>query len=130
MAARLTDEDVALLNEPQIAAVATVNGDGSVQLTPVWVDTDGEAVLFNTSKGRVKHKNLLANPDVSILVVDKADAYRWVSIRGKATMTEDGADAHIDRLAMKYLGQETYPFRQDGEVRISVRVVPEQRITR
>lgn len=130
MTAELTPEDLALLNEVQIATISTLNADGSAQLTPVWVDTDGEAVLFNTAKGRVKHKNIVRNPDVSVLVVDKNDFYRWVSIRGKAEVTEEGADAHIDRLAKKYLGVDAYPYRRDDEVRITVRVVPEQRISR
>ncbi|MHB8246023.1 MAG: PPOX class F420-dependent oxidoreductase [Acidimicrobiales bacterium] len=129
MTNRLTDEDVALLTEPQIASVATANPDGSIHLTPVWVDTDGEAVLFNTAKGRVKALNIERNPNVSVLVVDKSNVYRWVSIRGRAEMTEEGADEHIDRLAKKYLDKESYPFRQDGEVRVIVRVVPEHRIT-
>lgn len=128
MPSLLTEEDVALLREPQIAAVATVSADGSAQLTPVWIDTDGEAVLFNTSEGRAKHRNIIRDPRVSILVVDKANSYRWVSIRGSAELVAEGADAHIDALAKKYLGQETYPFRQEGEVRVTVRVVPEHRI--
>lgn len=129
MTSPLSEQETALLNEAQIASVATVNPDGSIQMTPVWVDTDGEAVLFNTAKGRVKHRNLEANPNVSVLVVDRNDAYRWVSVRGRAEMTEQGADAHIDRLAKKYLGAESYPFRQEGEVRVTVRVVPEHKLS-
>ncbi len=125
MAKRLSEKQVQLLNEDQIACVATVNGDGSVQLTPVWVDTDGEAVLLNTAKGRVKHKNLVANPNISVLVVDRADPYRWVSVRGRAEFVEEGADEHIDRLAKKYLGADSYPGRTPGEVRVIVRVLPE-----
>ncbi|MGO9909841.1 MAG: PPOX class F420-dependent oxidoreductase, partial [Acidimicrobiales bacterium] len=121
-------DDIALLNEPQIAAVATVNADGSVQLTPVWVDTDGEAVLFNTAKGRVKHQNIERNPNVSVLVVDTNDVHRWVSVRGSAEITEEGADAHIDRLALKYTGRDFSPSRQEGQVRITVRIVPEHRM--
>ena len=128
MTTGLTKEDIALLTEPQIACVATVNADGSVQLTPVWVDTDGEAVLFNTTKGRVKHQNIERNPNVSVLVVDTNDAHRWVSVRGRAEIVEEGADEHIDRLAVKYTGQDFSPSRQAGQVRITVRVVPEHRI--
>lgn len=127
MVATLTEEDIALLEEPQIAAVATLNADGSAQLTPVWVDTDGTAVLFNTARGRVKHRNIERNPAVSILVVDKANPYRWLSVRGMAEVSEEGADAHIDKLAKKYLGVESYPNRTEGEVRVIVRVVPEHR---
>ncbi len=128
MAKRLSDKDIELLNEPQIACVATVGGEGAVQLTPVWVDTDGEAVVINTAKGRVKHKNLVANPNISVLVVDRADLYRWLSVSGRAELVEEGADEHIDRLAHKYLGVDSYPQRTPGEVRVIVRVVPERRL--
>ncbi len=129
MSNSLTDEDVTLLREPQIATIGTANADGSVQLTPVWIDTDGEAVLFNTALGRRKTLNLERDPRVSVLVIDKDNPYRWVSVRGRAEITTDGADDHIDRLAKKYLGQETYPFRQEGQIRVTVRVVPEHRIS-
>ena len=125
---RLTDEDVALLKEPQIASVVTLNPDGSAHVTPVWVDSDGDAVLFNTAKGRVKHRNIERNPSVAVLVVDKANEYRWVSVRGHAELVDDGADDFIDFLAKKYLDKDSYPFRRDDEVRVTVRVVPEHRI--
>jgi PPOX class probable F420-dependent enzyme len=125
MTKKLTEQDIELLNEVQIANVATVMPDGTPQVTPVWVDTDGEAVLFNTAKGRVKFRNLEQNPRVAISVVDKADQYRTVVIRGTATFIEEGADAHIDKLAKKYLGADSYPFRKSTETRVIVRVVPE-----
>ena len=125
MTKKLSPQEVELLNEPQIATVATVMADGSPQLTPVWVDTDGEAILFNTAKGRVKHRNLVRNPKVAVTVVDKDDFYRLVNVRGTAEIVEQGADEHIDRLAKKYLGADSYPWRKEGEERIIVRVVPE-----
>jgi PPOX class probable F420-dependent enzyme len=125
MTKKLTEQDIELLNEVQIANVATVMPDGTPQVTPVWVDTDGEAVLFNTAKGRVKFRNLEQNPRVAISVVDKADQYRTVVIHGTATFIEEGADAHIDKLAKKYLGADSYPFRKSTETRVIVRVVPE-----
>jgi PPOX class probable F420-dependent enzyme len=125
MTKKLSEQDIELLNEVQIANVATVMPDGTPQVTPVWVDTDGEAVLFNTAKGRIKFRNLEQNPRVAISVVDKADQYRTLVIRGTATFTEEGADAHIDKLAKKYLGADSYPFRKSTETRVIVRVVPE-----
>jgi PPOX class probable F420-dependent enzyme len=122
---KLTDDEVKLLTEPQLAHVATVNPDGTPQITPVWVDTDGEAVLFNTAEGRVKHRNLSANPAVAIEVVDRNDDYRLLRVKGRAEFVHDGADAHIDKLAKKYLGQDSYPWRKPDEVRVIVRVVPE-----
>ena len=122
---RLTDDQVALLREKVLAHVATVMPDGSPQVTPVWVDTDGEAVLFNTAKGRVKHRNLSRDPRVAISITDRNDDYRTVVIRGRAEMVDEGADELIDRLARKYRGLDHYPFRQPGEQRVTVRVVPE-----
>lgn len=124
MANKLSEQDVALLNEPQIANVATVMADGSPQVTPVWVDTDGEAVLFNTAKGRVKHRNLLRDPRVAVSVVDKDDPMRLVVVRGTAEFIDEGADAHIDKLAKKYLDADSYPFRTAEEQRVIVRVLP------
>ena len=121
----LTDDQVALLREKVLAHVATVMPDGSPHVTPVWVDTDGEAVLFNTAKGRLKYRNLRRDPRVAISLSAKDNDYRTVVMRGRAEFIEEGADAHIDRLAKKYLGADSYPARQPGEVRVTVRVVPE-----
>ncbi|HEY0450101.1 PPOX class F420-dependent oxidoreductase [Actinophytocola sp.] len=125
MTKKLTPEDLALLSEPQIANVATVMSDGTPQVTPVWIDTDGEAVLFNTAKGRVKHRNLVRNPKVAISVVDKADPYRTLVLRGTAEFVDEGADAHADALAKKYLGVDRYPGHNDTEQRVIVRIIPE-----
>jgi len=127
MTAQLTPDDVALLKEPQIAALATVGKDGTPHITPVWIDTDGEVVLLNTAKGRVKHKNLVRHPKVAVLVVDKDQPFRWVAVRGTAEFVEEGADEQIDALAKKYLGADSYPFRDPAEQRITVRVTPEHR---
>ena len=121
----LTDDQVALLRDKVLAHVATVMPDGSPHVTPVWVDTDGEFVLFNTAKGRLKYRNLSRDPRVAISLSAKDDDYRTVVLRGRAEFIEEGADAHIDRLAKKYLGVDSYPHRQPGEVRVTVRVVPE-----
>lgn len=120
----LNEDVLALLRKPLFVHVATVMPDGTPQSTPVWIDTDGTNLLFNTAKGRVKHRNLLDNPAVAISFVDDENPYRMIEIRGRAEMTEEGADQHIDALAKKYLGQDTYPFRQPGEERIIVRVRP------
>ncbi|MBB4905726.1 PPOX class F420-dependent oxidoreductase [Actinophytocola algeriensis] len=125
MTKKLSPQELELLNEPQIATVATVMADGSPQLTPVWIDTDGEAILFNTAKGRVKHRNLVRNPKVAVTVVDKDDFYRLVNVRGTAEIVEEGADDHIDKLAKKYLGADSYPWRKADEQRVIVRVIPD-----
>jgi PPOX class probable F420-dependent enzyme len=109
------------------AHVATLNADGSPQVTPVWVDFDGTHVLFNTAKGRVKAKNLARDARVALSIADPDNAYRHVAIQGHVVnMTETGGDAHIDKMAKKYLGKDSYPFRQPGEVRLIVTIAPDK----
>lgn len=103
--AGLTDEQARLLQEPNFATVATVNPDGSPQLSIVWIDWDGRHVLFNTAVGRVKPRNLERDKRVSVLVIDREDGYHWVAVRGTAELTTEGADEHIDKLARKYTGE-------------------------
>lgn len=124
MAASLNEELITLLRKPLLAHVATVMPDGTPQSTPVWIDTDGENVLFNTAKGRVKHRNIVRNPAIAVSFVDDENIYRMVEIRGTADVVEDGADEHIDFLSKKYLNQDKYPFRQPGEERVIVRIRP------
>ncbi|WP_416901498.1 PPOX class F420-dependent oxidoreductase [Micromonospora echinospora] len=125
----LTADDIALLNESQLAHVATIEADGTPHVTPVWVDTDGEHVIFNTAKGRVKHRNMERNPVVAISVSDRANDYRTLWIKGTVELTTEGADEHIDRMAKKYLDKDTYPFRKPGEERVIVKVTPTQRLS-
>ena len=124
---RISAGGVKLLQEPQLANLATQMSDGSPQITPVWVDVepDGSAVLINTAEGRVKTRNVERDPRVAVSVVDSNNAWRYVLVRG--TIVErrhEGADAHIDRLAKKYLGKDTYPFRQEGEQRVTLVIKP------
>jgi PPOX class probable F420-dependent enzyme len=125
MATNLSNKARSLIQRPVIANVATVDSKGRPQLTPVWIDLEGDDLVFNTAKGRAKYANLEKNPHVSISIVDPDDPYNVVVVRGSATPTDDGADAHIDALAKKYLGVDTYPMRKPGEVRVKYRVRPE-----
>lgn len=122
MSTPLTDAARALVNRPVIANVATVDKKGRPQLTPVWIDLDGDDLIFNTAKGRAKHANLERNPSVAVSIVDPNDPYNVVIVRGAVDESEEGADAHIDSLAKKYLGVDTYPMRTPGEVRVICRV--------
>lgn len=115
-----------LFDKKAFAILATVGPDGHAQATPVWVDFDGRHVRINTARGRIKDKNLQKNPRVAIAIMDPDNPYRYVQIRGRVVeMTEEGADAHIDALAKKYLGQDRYPGRKPGEVRVTVKIAPE-----
>ncbi len=120
--AKLTQAQVDFLSNPYYAVVATVRADGSPHQTVVWVDTEDGDLCFNTAEGRAKPRYLRGNPSVSVTVLDPADGYHWVAVSGKAELIHDGADAHIDRLAKKYLDADSYPFRKEGEVRVTVRI--------
>jgi len=124
---RIPDDALYLLEGRYFANVATVNADGSPQVTPVWVDHDGDTVLFNTARGRVKDRNLARDPRVAISIVDPENPYRPLIITGRVTtITEDGADNHIDSLAKRYINEDVYPMRQPGEVRVKVVIEPEK----
>jgi PPOX class probable F420-dependent enzyme len=114
-----------LLKATNFCNVSTLRPDGSVHAVPVWVDVqDGRAVL-NTAEGRAWPRNLQRDPRVTLTVQNMENPYEYVTIRGRvAERTHEGADEHIDALAKKYLGQDTYPFRQTGEQRVIIRVEP------
>ena len=127
MAATIAKELQDLFKKPAFANLATLNPDGSPQVTPVWVDFDGTHVIVNTARGRVKDRNLQREPRVALSILDPENPYRYLGIQGRVTeMTEAGADAHIDKMAKKYLNKDTYPFRKPGEVRVIVKITPEK----
>jgi PPOX class probable F420-dependent enzyme len=96
-------------------------------VTPVWFDYDGSHVRVNTAKGRVKDKNMRRNKKVALSIQDPDNAYRYLAVQGQIDqITEEGADAHIDQLAKKYLGKDKYPFRGPGEVRVIYKIRPEK----
>ncbi|PYM07885.1 MAG: PPOX class F420-dependent oxidoreductase [Candidatus Rokuibacteriota bacterium] len=124
--ARIPDQFRDLFEKKAFASLATVGADGTPQVTPVWVDFDGTYVRFNTAKGRVKDRNLSRNPKVALAIQDPDNPYRYVQVRGRiAESTQTGADAHIDALAKKYLGQDRFPHRKPGEVRVMFKILPE-----
>lgn len=127
MAAVLTAGMVQLLKEKSYCQLATIMPDGSPQLTETWVDTDGQHILINTAESRQKARNARRDPRVAVQVFDPASDYRIFAVRGRvAEITREGADAMIDQLAKKYLGQDTYPFRQPDEVRVILKILPEK----
>jgi PPOX class probable F420-dependent enzyme len=106
--------------------VTTLRRDGSPHSTIVWVDVlDDGTPSFNTARGRAKSRHLENDPRVSLLMVDPENQYRWVSVSGRAELTEEDADAQIDRLAKKYLGADEYPYRNAEETRVQVRIRPD-----
>ncbi len=123
--ASLTDAQKEFLASPYVATLTTLREDGSPHSTIVWHDQDGGTPSFNTAVERAKERHLRRDPRVSLLVVDPNDAYKWVAISGRAELTTDGADGHIDRLAKKYLDQDVYPWHTPEEQRITVHITPE-----
>ena len=115
-----------LMTSPKaFAHLATVGADGAPQVTPVWFDVADGRVRVNSARGRVKSRNMQAGAKVALSVLDPANDYRYIQIRGTvAEVTETGADAHIDALAKKYLGKDSYPFRRAGEVRVIFAIEP------
>jgi PPOX class probable F420-dependent enzyme len=115
-----------LLKGKNFALVSTLRADGSVQGAPVWVDVqDGQPVL-NTAEGRAWPRNLERDPRVTLTVQNLENPYEYLEVRGRvAERTHEGADAHIDAMAKKYLDKDEYPFRQPGEQRVILRVEPE-----
>jgi PPOX class probable F420-dependent enzyme len=112
-----------LFQKRAFANLGTLMPDGRPQVTPVWVDFDGEHVVFNSAKGRQKDRNVRRDPRVSLALVDPENPYRYLEIRGSVVeITEDGADASIDKLAKKYLGVDKYPYGQPGEVRVIYKI--------
>jgi PPOX class probable F420-dependent enzyme len=108
------------------AAVATLMPDGSPQVSIVWIDSDGKHVILNTAEGRIKPKNLRRDPRVAVTVMNSENPYEQVMIRGRVVeISHDDADAHIDRLAKKYLGVDKYPYRGPGEQRVIVKIAPD-----
>lgn len=128
MSAKLLDAAVKILEQPLFAHFATLMKDGSPQVTPVWVDTDGEYVYVNSAEGRVKTRNVRRNPRVALSIMNPAKPYQEVlQIRGRIVeITNKGADEHIDKLAKKYLGKDRYPGRRAGEVRVIFKILPER----
>jgi len=114
-----------LTQKKAFAHLVTMMPDGTPQVTPVWVDADGDRVLVNTARGRLKDRNMSKNPIVALSIADPDNPYRYVQIRGKVVAArEQGAAEHIDRMAKKYLGKDKYPFSQPGEVRVLYEIEP------
>jgi PPOX class probable F420-dependent enzyme len=122
----LTERAKELLRQPVLAHIATIDAKGRPNLSPVWVDVDDDDIIFNTAEGRVKTKNLRANPNVAVSVVDPDDPYRVIALRGTvAEMTHEGADEHIGFLAKKHLGVDEFPDRTSQQ-RVKIRIRPER----
>jgi PPOX class probable F420-dependent enzyme len=113
-----------LLTDPNHAVVSTLNPDGSVLSTIVWIDADEDTVAVNSAAGRKWPTNLERDPRVTVLVQESGNPYNYVEVEGTARASREDADQHIDALAKKYIGQDEYPYRQPGDQRIKFVIRP------
>ena len=121
--ALIPESHAGILDTKALLYLGTQNKDDSPQVSPVWFGTNGDIIEVNSAKGRLKDLNMRARPKVSIAIVDPENPYKYVGIQGTVVeITENGADAHIDALANKYLGVDSYPNRREGEVRVIYRI--------
>ena len=126
MSATIEGRSEELLQGKNFCHVATLRPDGSVHGVPVWVDVQDGKVLLNSAKGRAWPSNLERDPRVTLTVQNMENPYEYLAIRGRADApTTDGADAHIDAMAKKYMDKDEYPMRQPGEQRVIFRIEPE-----
>jgi PPOX class probable F420-dependent enzyme len=114
-----------LTQKKALAHIATLQPDGSPQVTPVWFDYTHGVVRVNTAKGRIKARNMAEGSKVALSIVDPDNDYRYIQIRGTVTKeTTDGAEAHIDSLAKKYLDKDVYPWRDPKQTRVIYEITP------
>jgi PPOX class probable F420-dependent enzyme len=125
MAMKITDEQRAFLTGKNFASIATLNQDGSPQVSPVWIDVEGDTVIVNSEQKRLKVRNLQRDPRVAISVPKSENPYEYIEIRGVVKeITPEGGFEGIDRLAEKYLGVEEYPNNLPDDVRVVIKIEP------
>lgn len=124
---RIPESHRDIIEAKNFAHMATLMPDGSPQVTPVWVEVDGNDLKVNSALNRQKDRNIDRDARVALSIQDSANPYRYIQVRGRVVeKTTDGADAHIDRLAKKYLGVDTYPGRTPDETRVIYTIRPEK----
>jgi PPOX class probable F420-dependent enzyme len=115
-----------LFEDPNVLFVATINADGSPQVTPVWTELDDGNISFNTATGRVKERNIRRDPRVGLSITAKDNMMDKVDIAGRVVELIEGEEAYaqIDDLAEKYIGQRPYPWLRENEQRLKVVIEP------
>jgi len=115
-----------LLEKPNYAVISTMNENGSILSTVVWVNSEDGHLAVNSAIGRRWPTNLQRDPRVTVLVQETGNPYHYVEVEGRATATREGADEHINALTKKYMNQDEYPFRAPGEERIKFVIEPQR----
>ena len=124
--ATLNERQAQLLLDANFGALATLQADGAPSVTPVWVDWDGEHVVINTLRSRAKPGHVERDPRVEIAVWNTDNPYQHVRVAGRAELVEEGAEEHIDAMARKYMGEDSYPWRAPGDRRVLLLITPER----
>lgn len=120
---KLSEKAVKLIEGKNFAHLATLMADGSPQVTPVWVDREGDLILVNTAEGRVKYWNVKRDPRVALSVYNQQNPYERIVIRGRVMeITNQGADEHIDKMAEKYTGRVRYQRQRADEKRVLFKI--------
>ncbi|QHY96397.1 Putative pyridoxine/pyridoxamine 5'-phosphate oxidase [Streptomyces sp. S4.7] len=133
MAVALSEKLKELLDSPVFVAIATIQPDGSPQVSPVWVKRDGDDILISTTVGRRKEENLRRDPRVTVMLQPFDAPYSYAEIRGSATLTTEGGQELIDELAVKYVGKtygEFNPNAAQDDERVVVRITPRKVVGR
>lgn len=126
MVVKLSDKAKRIIDAKSFAHIATLNADGSPQISPVWVERDGDIVVVNTEQKRRKVHNLKRDARVSLSIQNPENDYEYVEIRGKVKdITTEGGFEGIDRLGKKYMGVDKYPGNQPGDERVVIKIEPE-----
>jgi PPOX class probable F420-dependent enzyme len=125
----LSDKARSLFDTKALGMLGMVSEDGTAQVTPVWIALDGDTPVFNTVIGHSKERNMRRDPRVTLTVVDPDDAYRYVELRGTVEFEEGPpADAMINALSKKYVDRDPYPWRRQGQVRVTCRLTVEREL--
>ena len=114
-----------LLSKPNHAVLSTLNEDGSVHATMVWLNVEGDQIAINSQRGRKWPTNLERDPRANLTLLNESNPYEYVVISGNATEATEGAEEHIDTLAQKYINQDTYPWRVPGTERVKFNISPD-----
>ena len=116
-----------LLQAPVTVSLATVLPSGQPQVTPVWCDMEDGYIRINTAAGRQKHKDMVERPRVTLMALDPNNPYHYLEVRGRVSrITEEGGDAHIDKLAKDYMGVDRYPYHDPTSTRVICYIEPEK----
>ena len=125
--AELSDPAVSeLLAKPNHAVLSTLNSDGTIHSTIVWLNVEDDKLALNSARGRVWPTNLERDPRATLVLLNEDNPYEYVTVTGNAELTDEGAEDHIDTLAQKYINQDKYPWRAEGEERVKFHISPDK----